>query len=67
MIEEKEKQNISKNNLNIIGKNKKGNEIIYNNINLYMLNFNEATANSVKEPYTFNDTKGIFYEFFRKK
>ena len=32
-----------------------------------MLNFNESTANSVKVPYTFNDTKGIFYEFFRKK
>ena len=64
MIEEKESKSISKNNINYIDKNGNDNK---NNINLYMLNFRESAPNSVKEPFTITDTKGIFFEFFKKK
>ena len=69
---EKKIENINKNN-NIFSNIYKN--INYNNneddkndkINLFMLNFRDVTSNAIKEPFIFNDKKGIFFKFFKKK
>lgn len=66
IIEEKENKINSKskiNSININNRKEKENK----NINLYMLNFRETTSNCIKEPFTITDTKGTFFEFFKKK
>ena len=67
MIESKEEQIKINKNINSIDKNKIDDNLKENNSNLYMLNFREGTANGEKPPFTLMDTKGIFFEFFKKK
>ena len=38
-----------------------------NDIELYMLNWRNKMANSIQEPFCYTDTKGIFFDFFKKK
>ena len=67
MIESKEERIKINKNINSIDKNKIDDNLKENNSNLYMLNFREGTANGEKPPFTLMDTKGIFFEFFKKK
>ena len=75
IIEENEGKNISNKNINKNininstdkFKNENDDNAKINISNLYMLNFREGTANGDKEPFTIMDTKGIFFEFFKKR
>ena len=48
----------------IQGKNKKNED--KTDVELYMLNWKNTTANSMQEPFTYVDKKGIFYHLFKK-
>ena len=33
---------------------------------LYMINWRNCVANAIQEPFIYKDTKGIFFDFFKK-
>ena len=72
-IEDKERNNNINNNNNnkmsLFDKNKKRNTLNEDKdtFKLYMLNLRDTAANSAVEPFTVTDTKGIFFQFFKKE
>ncbi len=72
IINNNELDNINNNNNNkmsLFDKNKKRNTLNEDKdtFKLYMLNLRDTAANSAVEPFTVTDTKGIFFQFFKKE